>query len=304
MLSLSLALRFAAPASDDAAPGHYEVLGLRHDCTDRDIERVFIRLSRKLHPDKNKGDAAAAARYADVSRAYAVLRDPARRRVYDLWGEAGLRVYEAPRAGGAPGDGDAGAPVRAKARALRVVFPAALADFHRGAAYALAVTRRAMCRCPEAGFACERCRGRPTLQENATLRLAVERGADEGTVVVFEGAGDASEVSAPGDIEVVLVSRRDPVFTRVGADLHIALPITLREALLGFARDVDHIDGSRVVVRATEPVGGGRVIVVKGRGLAKYLCPGEFGDLVVHPTLLWPKALDPEKKARLVRALG
>jgi DnaJ-class molecular chaperone len=34
----------------------YEIMGLKHDCTEREIEKVFMRLSRKWHPDKNKGN--------------------------------------------------------------------------------------------------------------------------------------------------------------------------------------------------------------------------------------------------------
>jgi DnaJ family protein B protein 11 len=269
-----------------------------------------MRLSRRYHPDKNKGDPEAADKYANINDAYGVLRDANKRRVYDLWGEAGIRVYEAPkhdldRPAGAPQptEDDISAQVRVKGRPIRLTFPVDLIDFHRGGSYALDVTRRTMCRCPESGFFCEKCRGRPTIQENVTLKLVVEKGSDEGTVVLFENAGDVSELNAPGDIEVVLVSRKHPIFRRNGSDLHMNVTISLREALLGFIREVKHIDGSRLVVDSKAMIGCQQTIVIPGRGLAKYLFPGEFGDVVVHPTLLWPKALDPEKRARLVKAL-
>jgi DnaJ family protein B protein 11 len=288
----------------------YEILGLRHDCTDREIEKVFMRLSRKYHPDKNKGDPQAADKYADINDAYGVLRDPNKRRVYDLWGEDGVRLYEAPKLDqnrpiGAPQfpEDSISAQVRVKGRTLRVTFPVDLIDFHRGGSYELAVTRRTMCRCPDIGFTCEKCRGRPTVQENVSLKLVVEKGSDEGTVVVFPNAGDVSEQNAPGDIEVVLVSRKHPVFRRSGSDLHMNVSISLREALLGFTREVEHIDGSKLVVESKALIQCQQTIVIKGRGLAKYLFPGEFGDVVVHPALLWPKALDPEKRAKLVKAL-
>jgi hypothetical protein len=68
--------------------------------------------------------------------------------------------------------------------------------------------------------------------------------------------------------------------------------------------EIEYIDGSRLSIESREMIGCGKVIVVPGRGLATYLFPGELADVVAHPTLLWPKALDQEKRARLVNAFG
>jgi DnaJ-class molecular chaperone len=301
-----LALLFALfLMTDDRNRDFYEILGLRHDCTDREIEKVFMRLSRKWHPDKNKGDPSAADKYADIPDAYSVLRDSNHRRVYDLWGEPGVRVYEAPKHDfdpqlglPKPPEDDISAQVRVKGGMIRVTFPVDLIDFHRGGSYELSVTRRAMYRCPEVGFFCEKCKGSPTVQENASLKLGVEKGSDEGTVVLFKNAGDVSELNASGDVEVVLVSRKHPIFRRQGSDLHMNVTIILREALLGFTREVEHIDGSKLVIESKVMIGCQQTIVIRDRGLARYLFPGEFGNVVVHPTLLWPKILDPVKKTR------
>ena len=69
--------------------------------------------------------------------------------------------------------------------------------------------------------------------------MVVEKGTQEGTVVLFEGAGDVSEINSPGDVEAVIVSRKDPVYRREGNDLHMDLKITLRESLLGFKKTIE-----------------------------------------------------------------
>ena len=280
----------------------YEILGLKHDCTDRDIEKAFMRLSRKYHPDKQK---AVPAAFEDINDAYGVLRDANKRRVYDLWGEGGVRVYEAPKTetGMSTAEDDISAQVTVKGATVRVTYPVDLIDFHEGRIHQFVVKRRTMCRCPDAGFFCQKCNGRPTIGETVNLTLAVERGADEGTVVVFKNAGDVSEMNSPGDVEVVLVSRPHPVFWRDGSDLHATLSVSLREALLGFKRELVHIDGNVVSVESKEGLGNEKVIVVKNRGLSKYLFPGEFGDLYVHVKVVWPKNLDWEQKAKLIAAL-
>jgi molecular chaperone DnaJ len=61
----------------------YDVLGVRREASTADVRRAYQKLARSLHPDLNPGDAAAAARFAVVSRAFEVLSDPQRRAEYD-----------------------------------------------------------------------------------------------------------------------------------------------------------------------------------------------------------------------------
>jgi molecular chaperone DnaJ len=67
----------------------YEVLGVSHEATDEDIKRAYRRLAREHHPDVNQADPEAEDRFKEVSAAYEVLSDPAKRRQYDMWGQTG-----------------------------------------------------------------------------------------------------------------------------------------------------------------------------------------------------------------------
>ena len=68
----------------------YGLLEVAHDASDEDIKRAYRRKARELHPDANGGDAAAEARFKEVSLAYEVLRDPERRARYDRFGPEGV----------------------------------------------------------------------------------------------------------------------------------------------------------------------------------------------------------------------
>jgi curved DNA-binding protein len=66
-----------------AVPDYYATLGLGPEATEEEVRRTYRRLALQTHPDRNPGDARAAERFKEISEAYAVLMDPAKRRAYD-----------------------------------------------------------------------------------------------------------------------------------------------------------------------------------------------------------------------------
>ncbi|XP_056401805.1 dnaJ homolog subfamily C member 21 isoform X2 [Hyla sarda] len=71
---------------------HYEVLGVRRDCTDDDLKRAYRRLALKWHPDKNLDSAEEAAeQFKVIQAAYDVISDPQERAWYDNHRDALLK---------------------------------------------------------------------------------------------------------------------------------------------------------------------------------------------------------------------
>lgn len=64
----------------------YEVLGVSRDADHDTIKKAYRRLARQLHPDVNP-DPAAQERFKEIGKAYEVLSDPEKRRMYDLGGD-------------------------------------------------------------------------------------------------------------------------------------------------------------------------------------------------------------------------
>src|ERR671935_1946614 len=70
---------------------YYEVLGVSRTASADDIKKAYRKLARKYHPDINPGNKEAEERFKDISFAHDVLSDPEKRKLYDEFGEGGLR---------------------------------------------------------------------------------------------------------------------------------------------------------------------------------------------------------------------
>ncbi len=72
-----------APRQDWIEKDFYKVLGVSDTATDKEITRAYRKLAKLNHPDAKPGDAAAEARFKDISAAHDVLGDPEKRKEYD-----------------------------------------------------------------------------------------------------------------------------------------------------------------------------------------------------------------------------
>ena len=71
-----------------AKKDYYEVLGVIKSVSQEEIKKAYRKLALKYHPDRNKGDKAAEAKFKEASEAYHVLSDKDRRTNYDQFGHA------------------------------------------------------------------------------------------------------------------------------------------------------------------------------------------------------------------------
>ncbi len=94
---------------------YYEVLGVARDASEDALKKAYRKLAMKWHPDRNRDDRNAEARFKELNEAYDILKDPERRAAYDRYGHAAFDPAGAggpggPFGGGAAGGGGGGSP--------------------------------------------------------------------------------------------------------------------------------------------------------------------------------------------------
>ena len=74
------------------AKDYYSALGVSRDASLDDIRKAYRKLARKCHPDVNPGDRKSEERFKEIAAAYDVLGDEERRKLYDEFGEEGIKA--------------------------------------------------------------------------------------------------------------------------------------------------------------------------------------------------------------------
>jgi DnaJ-class molecular chaperone len=287
----------------------YEVLGVSPSASDKDIKAAYRRLAKQHHPDLHPGDVAAESKFKDISAAFAILGDPDKRKRYDA-GEIDESGQEMPERefyrqhAGGPGGGRYqtwqefhGDPD------LSSVFED-LFGFGRGGGGAggFAGGRRQAMRGADVTYTLEidfltaARGGRQTvaLPDGEKLAVTIPAGSEDGQRLRLKGKGMPGPGGAPaGDAFVDLHVRPHPHFRREGKDIHIDVPITLDEAVLGGKIEVPTIDGP---VSMTVPKGAksGQTLRLKGRGAG---ADQARGNQLVHLTIAMPPEVDEELEA-------
>lgn len=78
----------------------YEVLGIQKGAGPDEIKKAYRKLAMKYHPDQNKDDSTAEAKFKEINEAYDVLKDEQKRAAYDRFGKA---AFDGGMGGGAGG---------------------------------------------------------------------------------------------------------------------------------------------------------------------------------------------------------
>ncbi len=310
---------------------YYEVLGVAKNASPEQIKKAYRGLARKHHPDVNPGDKKAEAAFKEAQRAYDVLSEPEKRKLYDQLGPAAFEgggpgpragaAEWAARAGGGQGgmggfeDIDLGAFFGRGGSAGHAGTPFDEPDAgHGGSIFEELIgrvrgdrgaKRRGQPRPPRTTEAAltipflTAVRGGETSIEidreghKESLVVKIPPGVDTGSKIRLRGQGEPAERGGPrGDLTITLQVLPHAYFTREGRNLVVEAPLAVAEAILGAKIEVPTLDGLKTM---TIPAGtsSGQKLRLRGQGVpARGDLPA--GDLMIVIKVVVPKSVDDE----------
>lgn len=280
----------------------YQTLGLTKDASQDDIQKAYRRLAKKLHPDLNPSNKRAEEQFKEVSAAYDLLSDPEKRARFDR------------------GEIDASGNERQRYRSYRdfaegagasaYTSDAGFADFgdlgdifgemfrSRGRAQGGGATFRM--RGDDAHYhmevdfldAVNGAKTQITLPDGSALDVTIPPGTRDGQTLRLRGKGDAGiGGAAAGDALIEIEVRKHPLFRRTGDDIHVELPIPLKDAVLGGKIEVPTPTGT-VAMTVPKWSNTGTVLRLKQKGVPRP--NGTRGDQYVTLKIVLPEKPDPE----------
>jgi DnaJ-class molecular chaperone len=308
----------------------YQVLGVAKGADQAEIKKAFRRQAKKLHPDANKGDPKAAARFSELNSAYEILGEEDKRKAFDRgeidaegkprfqgfqgfgrgaqpppgfdqgtvfetfnFGPGGFRRA---RSGG--GGGGRGASFEDVLGDLFGSFGRSQAghtqfeDFGAGGEV----------RGPDAtasltvtlGEAATGAKKRVLLPTGKNVEVTVPAGIADGQPIRLRGQGFAAPHGGPGDAIIIVHVASHPDLKPEGADLRADISIPFDDAVLGGAVRVPTLEGA-ADLKIPPHTNSGRTFRLKGKGLQKK--DGGHGDLLVTVRIELPEGQNEEIEA-------
>jgi DnaJ-class molecular chaperone len=303
----------------------YEVLGVAKNASAKEIKSAYRKLAKKYHPDQNPDDPKAKDHFAAANQAYEIVGDEKQRAAYDR-GEIGpdgkprFQGFEG-AAGGDPfgafrrgqqGPGGAHFEFRSAGPGGEAfgddifshIFGDAFARQQQGpqgpwsaGADRRRQTARGQDMNVELGITIEEAATTPkvTAQFPDGRKIAVKLPGyvEDGQTIRLKGQGEQGH-GAPGDALVRIRFLNHSRYRVEGRDLHVDLPVPLRDAVLGAKVPVETPTG-KLALNVPAWSSSDKVLRLKGKGLP--VKSGGLGDLYVHVRLMLPEGGDSELEA-------
>lgn len=291
----------------------YSVLGVAKTAKPEEIKSAFRKLAKKHHPDQNQDDPKAQERFAEVNQAYEIIGDKDKRAQFDrgeidaegkpvFQGFAGGQGFGGahgdPFAGFRQGGGNShfefqGGGFGGAEDILNDLFGGAFGGGRSGARQ----------RGPSKGadlsasidISLSQAVGAEKVEaifpNGKHLKIKLPKFVEDGQTIRLKGQGEPLMGGTPGDALVTIRFKPHPRFRLEGRDVHVDLPVSIDDAVLGGKQEVETLDG-RISVKIPAWSSSDRVLRLKEKGLP--LKAGGRGDLYVHVRIMLPEGGDKE----------
>jgi DnaJ-class molecular chaperone len=309
---------------------YYKILGVPRTASDKEIKAAYRKLARKHHPDVNKNDPKAEAKFKEINEANEVLSDPAKRMRYDQVGSDWGSFRPRPGPGGRPSPGPGGgtytvdfgdADAGGFSDFFRTIFGGGFggAGGVRGARPSSGapggsyggfeeVFRQSQGPLPGQDIETSVDLTLDEVQRGTTrilqigdgprtrkVEVKIPPGVRDGSRVRVAGEGGPGAQGGPGgDLYLRVKTIPHPMFERKGDDLQVPVTVPLTTAVLGGEAQVPTLEGP-VGIKVPPGSRPGRVFRLRNHGLPRLDGSGR-GDVLANLSVELPSKIDAREK--------
>jgi len=156
--------------------------------------------------------------------------------------------------------------------------------------------------------ACPTCHGDGVVTRREPLEFRIKPGTRDGQRIRLAGKGNAgTDGGLAGDLYLIIHAGTNPVFSRVGDDIYVTVPVTVSEAALGAKIDVPTIDTqegtARTQLKIPPGTQTGQKLRLREKGVPSATREGVRGDQIVEVKIVVPKLQD-ERSKEILRELA
>ncbi|SBS85147.1 DnaJ protein, putative [Plasmodium ovale] len=142
---------------------------------------------------------------------------------------------------------------------------------------------------------CSYCPNGMKEEKTTELTLEVEPGMANYDKIVFEKKGKQEIGHENGDVVFIIQTKKHKTYVRKNNDLHQTYEISLKDALIGFSKDIDHISGKPIHINKQTVTFHNDILKVQNKGMP-IRNTNKFGDLYITFSVQFPKKLTEEQK--------
>lgn len=311
-----------------AGKDYYKILGVAKSAAPEEIKKAYRKLALEYHPDRNKGDKSAEARFKEISEAYAVLSDPEKKKQYDMFGAEGFQskfsqedifrgfdfgsIFKEFGFGGVgrgqnifsqvfEGMGGAGGQ-HCRGRGSPFGFSSSSFGGHPQGTKGQDLVYELALPLEEIAQATSKIISYQVDGREERVSVKVPAGMPSGKKLRLSGKGQPGLYGGPpGDLYINIRVLDHPVFRRENDDLHFKHKIKFSEASLGTEIEVETIDQKRLKLKIPPGTQNNSKFRLKGYGLPHMKGDGR-GDAYAEINIEVPKKLN-KKQESLVASL-
>lgn len=284
---------------------YYEILGLNREASDSAIKKAYREHSFKWHPDRNSSPEATL-KIQQINEAYETLKDPQKKRQYDLGPQNPLenmfgdlfrrdpfvrqmnphiQIFEMMQQMG-------GEPMifnfedlhqvhsPPSVQPLETMVELTFEQAYNGHSMPVTITRTIA-------------HGMSRTKETEKIYVTVPPGIDSGEIIELPEKGNQQQ-NHKGPLKIHIKVKSHEVFERKGLHLYCLRNLSFKESICGFDFTLTLLDGTILKLKSSP----GHIIqnmdekVIKGKGIHR---DGGGGDLILKFKVLSPQVLSEEQ---------